>query len=144
MRSDSGLHENLVREEKQEISSDRLFGFVFFVFLTIVALLPLRRGGEVRGWAAGLALGFLLLALLIPRALRPLNRVWFRIGLVLHKVVNPLISGLIFYVIITPMAVVMRLFNRDELRLHLDETNDSYWINRQILGPPKQRMHNQF
>ena len=111
--------------------SDRSFGFVFTAVFSIIGLLPLWRGGNPRWWAVAVAVVILLLALLWPRALAPANRVWLWIGLLLHRIVNPVVMGVIFYLVVTPFGVVMRLRRKgltDRLRPDKDVT--TYWIQR--------------
>jgi hypothetical protein len=85
-----------------------------------------------------------VVALVYPRLLAPLNKLWLKFGLLLYKVMNPLVLGLLFFVTITPIGIVMRLFGKDFLRLRLDRSAKSYWIERTPPGPPPQSMKNQF
>ncbi len=87
---------------------------------------------------------FLILAYTFPRILNPLNRLWLKFGLLLYKVVNPIVLGLLFFVTIAPIGLVMRMFGKDFLRLKLDRDAKSYWIERAPPGPPPQSMKNQF
>jgi len=139
------VHERLVRREEVEGSSDRGFGLVFAAVFTIVGLGPLVLGdGQVRIWALVVALAFLAAALARPGLLAPLNRVWFKFGMVLHRIVNPLVMGLIFFAVITPMAIVMRLAGRDLLGLKKSESAASYWVVRDPPGPEPKTMSDQF
>lgn len=113
-----------------EGSSDRSFGLVFTVFFLVVALLPLLHGHGVRPWAVGLAGVFFTLALVMPKLLSPLNRLWMRFGMLLHRMVSPLALGILFYGVIMPIGLLMRLFGKDLLRLRLDRSASSYWIQR--------------
>jgi len=97
-----------------------------------------------RSWASAVAAGFALVALLAPRLLRPLNQAWFRFGMLLHRVVSPLVMGLLFFVTVTPIGLLMRLTGKDPLRLRFDPAADSYWIDREPPGPPPDSMRNQF
>ena len=92
-------------------------------------------GGAIRLWALIAAGVFAAAGLFAPALLRPLNRVWFLFGMILHKVVNPLVMGLLFYATITPMAFVMRLMGKDPLRRRFDPEAKSYWIERRPAGP---------
>jgi saxitoxin biosynthesis operon SxtJ-like protein len=124
------IHEP-VHDEEVVGPSDRSFGVVFTVIFSLVGLLPLWRGAAPRWWAVSVALVVGLLALLWPRALTPANRVWLRIGLLLHKVVNPIVMGVIFYLVVTPFAYVMRRYQQkltEMLRPSSDAT--TYWISR--------------
>ena len=117
--------------------SDRSFGLVFTVVFTLVALLPLWRGAAPRWWALGVAAAIGALAVVYPRALAPANRLWLRIGLLLHKIVNPVVMGVIFYLVITPFGFVMRRV-RGELAVRngLDATAPTYWIVRHEASSP--------
>lgn len=125
------------------IGSERNFGIVFAIFLVIVGLLPLYRGG-IRWWAIALSAVFLTCALVAPRLLRPLNRVWFRFGLLLHHVVNPIIMGALYFGAVVPMGLLLRAFDKDLLHLKFDDTADSYWIQRNAPAPPPGGMTKQF
>ena len=133
--ADGQFHEDLKREREVKRGSDRNFGIVFAVVFLLVGLLPLRQGAPVRWWALGLALGFCLAALLSPDTLGPLNRLWARVGDLLHRATTPLIMGLLFYGVLTPWAVIMRIAGRDSLRLKRKTDAPSYWIERRPPGP---------
>ncbi|MBA2438345.1 MAG: hypothetical protein H0V52_08365 [Acidimicrobiia bacterium] len=138
------MHEDLRREGAVEGSSNRSFGGVFTVVFAAVGLLPLIRGGEVRVWALVVAAVFFTAALLAPALLAPLNRLWFKFGLLLHRVVSPLVMGMLFYVVVTPTGLLMRLLGKRPLDLDFDSTVSSYWIVRQPSGPAPETMKNQF
>jgi hypothetical protein len=140
----SGAHENFDRPEAVKPSSDRTFGMVFAAFFGLIALLPLVRGHSVRWWAAGLSAVFLSIALLAPKVLAPLNRIWTALGMVLHRVVNPLVLGAFFYLVFTPAAWVLRRMGKDFLRLRPAPEATTYWIPRQPPGPEPESMANQF
>ncbi|HZT24514.1 MAG TPA: SxtJ family membrane protein [Pseudolabrys sp.] len=125
------------------VSSDRNFGLVMAGFFALVGLVPPLHGGDLRVWALVLSAAFTLCAFLLPRALRPLNYLWHKLGLALHAVVNPVIMALIFYGAIVPMGVALRLLGRDLLRLKWDRSAKSYWIARRP-GPNPQSMTKQF
>jgi predicted membrane metal-binding protein len=140
----SQLHEDFSREEHVKAGSDRGFGFVFAGFFALVSALSWWRGHTGWHWTLPLAALFLVVALVYPRLLAPLNKLWLKFGLLLYKVMNPLVLGLLFFVTITPIGFVMRLFGKDFLRLRLDRGAKSYWIERTPPGPPPQSMRNQF
>ncbi len=144
MSEPSQLHEDFAREAKVEGSSDRSFGFVFAAVFTLIGLWPLMGGGQVRIWALGIAAAFAVVVLARPGLLAPLNRLWTRFGLLLHKVVSPLIMGMLFYLTVTPIGLLMRAFGKDPLRLRPDPDAASYWIERDPPGPPPETMKNQF
>jgi hypothetical protein len=137
-------HEDLTREQYVEGSSDRSFGLVIAAVLLLVALGPLRHGHTPRWWALAVAVVFALVALAKPALLARLNRLWMKLGILLGKVVSPIALGILFYGVLTPLAVVVRLTGKDPLRLKLDPAADSYWILRKPPGPPPDSMTNQF
>ena len=140
----SQLHEDFSREEAVTAGSDRGFGQVFAGFFVLMSGLSWWRGHTAWHWALPVAAAFLIVAYTYPRALNPLNRLWLKIGLLLYKVVNPIVLGLLFFVTIAPIGLVMRMFGKDFLRLKLDRDAKSYWIERAPPGPPPQSMKNQF
>jgi len=144
MAKNIGLHEDLTREDAVRGSSDRSFGLVFAAVAVAVAGLSAWRGGWVWPYALAAAAAFGGLALVAPRALAPLNKAWLRFGLLLHRIVNPLVMGLMFFLVIAPMGLVMRLGGKDFLRLRFDRAARTYWISRQPPGPAPETMRNQF
>ncbi|MBT5415894.1 MAG: hypothetical protein HOH66_03470 [Rhodospirillaceae bacterium] len=139
------FHEDYGREEEVKGSSDRGFGIVFAVVFALVALWPLTgENGAVRLWSAAVAIAFLAIAFLRPGLLAPLNRLWTRFGLLLHRIVNPIVMGFLFYLTVTPMALIMRALGKDLLRLKRDPEAKSYWIERTPPGPAPDTMSNQF
>jgi len=137
-------HESYERREEVRGSSDRSFGIVFAVVFALIGLLPLVSGGAVRMWSLAVGAAFLLVALAFPAILAPLNRLWLRFGLLLHKIVSPLVLGIMFFLVITPMGVLMRAFGKDLLRLKLDRQLASYWIERTPPGPLPESLRDQF
>ena len=137
-------HESYERSEDVHGSSDRSFGIVFAVVFCVIGLLPLAFGGGARLWSLGVGVAFLLVAVVAPAVLAPLNRLWLRFGLLLHRIVSPLVLGIMFFVVITPMALVMRALGKDLLRLRFDRAAASYWIDRTPPGPPPESMKDQF
>jgi hypothetical protein len=139
-----GSHEPLRARESTQAGSERVFGFVFAVVFTLVALYPLLADGPVRVWAIIVAVLLAILAIVRPRTLRLANLIWARFGLMLHKITNPIILGAIFFVVITPVAFVLRLAGRDLLKLKSDHDASSYWIKRDPPGPAPEGMARQF
>lgn len=125
-------------------SSDRTFGIVFAVFFALIGLWPLVRGEPARAWALVIAAAFLLAALVRPRLLASLNRLWTKFGLLLHKITNPVIMAAVFYGAVTPTALVLRMMGKDPLRRRIDRSATTYWIDRQPPGPEPQSMTQQF
>jgi saxitoxin biosynthesis operon SxtJ-like protein len=137
-------HEDFGREEEIKASSERSFGFVFAAVFLIVGLLPLFRGNPVRWWSLVIAAVFLALALAAPRTLAPLNWLWLKFGLLLHAVVNPVVMAFLFFSTVTPIALIMRALGKDPLRLKLDASAKTYWIDRTPPGPSPDTMPRQF
>jgi len=137
-------HERISRREEIVGSSDRGFGFVFAAVFLVLAAIKLWQGSPFGfGWFA-LSAGCAAAALVKPQLLAPLNRLWLKFGLLLHRVVTPLIMALMFYLVITPMGLIMRLRGTDFLRLKRDLHARSYWIERSPPGPAPDTMKNQF
>ena len=138
-------HEDLSRkDENQKQSSDRFFGLTFFAVFLIMALWPWLRHGPIRLSALGIALGFLGVSLIAPAMLSPLNRLWLKLGALLHSVTSPIILGVMFFLVITPTGRIMRLLGKDILRLEFDRNVHSYWIRREPPGPDKTSLNRQF
>jgi predicted membrane metal-binding protein len=138
------IHEDFDRGNEVKAGSEKAFGLVFAVVFTVIGLWPVIDGSDVRVWALVAAGLFGLAALAMPKILSPLNRLWFRFGLLLHHIVNPVVMALLFFTTVTPMALIMRLLGKDPLRRKFDPEADSYWIPRQPAGPAPETMKNQF
>jgi hypothetical protein len=136
-------HESFDRDEVKA-SSDRSFGFVFAAILALVAFWPMAFGGGVRLWALALAIAFLAAALACPHILHPLNRLWFRIGVLLHHVVTPIVMGLIFCFGVVPTALIMRMRRRDPLRIDVHRRGQTNWVVRDPPGPSPDSMKRLF
>ena len=121
-------------------SSNRSFGIFFFAVFILIAFYPLTKGNDLRIWALVISFIFLILGLLNSSFLAPLNKIWFKFGLVLGKIVSPLVMGMIFFFVVTPTAILMKILRKDLLNLKF--TSDrTYWINKK---EPKSKMKNQF
>ena len=139
------MHESLRDHGPKKEGTDRAFGCVFAVVFLAIAAFQLYLGRIE--WAAGLgAVAFLFVAAAVikPTLLAPLNRLWLKFGALIHRVTNPLILGLIFFVVFAPMGMVMRLFGFDPLRTRFDASSESYWIERETPGPTPETMTQQF
>ena len=136
-------HESFVREETTTPGSDRTFGLVMAGALVALSLFNGWHHGRLWPWMLIAAVPFLGAAWLRPQLLHPLNRLWMKFGLLLHKLVNPIVMGLLFYGTILPTGLVMRLRGRDLLRLKREPGSDSYWITR-TPGPAPETMRDQF
>jgi hypothetical protein len=139
----ASLHENFLRPEPKGGSS-RSFGLVMGAVFALVAFRPLLGAGAVRWWALAIAAVLLALALGRPAALDLPNRFWLRLGHLLSRIVNPVVLGILFYGVLTPMAVITRLIGRDPLRLGLDRGATTYWIDRAAVGGARVDMRKQF
>lgn len=138
------FHEDYSRSREVRGSSDRAFGFTIAVVLGLIGLWPLVRGAEPRWWALGAAVLLVAAALVWPRGLRPLNRLWLGLGLLLHKVTTPILLGATFYLVVLPTGLLMRLFGKRPLRLDPDPDLDSYWIAREPDAEGRESLRNQF
>ena len=139
-----GSHDIQSREEAVKSSSDRSFGVVFAVVFALIAALSWYNGGtHWHWWLSGAAL-FAVVTLAHPSLLAPLNRLWTKFGLLLAAVVSPVVLGLVFYLCITPIGFLMRLFGKDPMRLKLEPEAGTYWIRREPPGPPPESLKKQF
>ena len=123
-----------------KIGSNRSFGIVFFIVFLIIAIYPFLNQGELRLWSLIISIIFLILGLLNSRLLSPLNKIWFKFGIFLGKIVSPLVMGLIFFFVVTPIGILMRILNKDLLNLKFNGKS-TYWIEK---NDPKSKMKNQF
>jgi hypothetical protein len=124
--------------------SDRSFGFVFAIVFAIVGLWPLMGGHGVRWWALGIAAAFAIVAVVKADLLRPLNWLWFRFGMLLARIVNPLVMGAVFFLCVTPIGLIMRARRKDLLSLRWRREDKSYWIMREAGRPANESMKKQF
>ncbi len=138
------IHEPPRPEPETAPGSDRSFGLVFASAFAVIGLLPLVHAAPVRPWALALAALFLLAALVRPRILHPLNRVWAQFGAALHKIVSPVVLGLLFFAVVTPLAMLMRLLGKDPLRRGFDTGASSYWLKRDQPTPDARSLRRQF
>ena len=123
-----------------KIGSNRSFGIVFFIVFLVIATYPLINNGELRLWSLIISLIFLFLGSVNSKILNPLNNLWFRFGIFLGNVISPLIMGIIFFLVVTPTGLLIRLLNKDLLNLKFKNTS-TYWIEK---TEPKSKMKNQF
>jgi hypothetical protein len=137
-------HEVFARDEKVMAGSDRSFGLVMAAAFAAVTLLNGWHAGRVWPWTGGIAALFLSAAFIRPGVLHSLNLIWLKFGLLLHRVVNPVIMALLFYGTVLPTGLVMRMLGKDLLRLKREPDTDSYWIVRRPPGPAPESMKDQF
>jgi hypothetical protein len=137
-------HEVFSRDEKIVTGSDRSFGLVMAGAFAVVTALNGWHAGRIWPWTAALAVALLVAALLRPAVLNPLNRIWLKFGLLLHKIVNPVIMALLFYGTVLPTGLIARAMGKDLLRLKREPDAASYWIVRTPPGPAPDTMKDQF
>ena len=127
-------------ETKVVIGSNKSFGIVFFVVFLLIALYPLLNDENIRIWSLIISFIFLALGIFNSKILSPLNKVWFKFGILLGKVISPIVMGLVFFLVVTPTGILMKIFRKDLLNLKFNN-NKSYWIKK---TDPKSKMKNQF
>jgi len=137
-------HEDFSREEQVKASSNRAFGWVFVTMFLIIALWPLVFGGTLRWWSLIVSALVALVTVAAPSLLTVPNRLWLRFGLLLHRIVSPVVLGIMFYLVVMPMGLLMRALGKDFLRLRRNDSAESYWIKRDPPGPEPASMSNQF
>jgi hypothetical protein len=138
------VHETFERAEDTAGASNRSFGMVFTVVFGAIGAYGLWRGAPAWPYWIGAAGVFAAVTLLAPAFLAPLNRLWMRLALALSKVTTPLVMAVLFYGTVLPTGLVMRLLNKDPLRLKWEPKASSYWIQRSPPGPPPDSLKNQF
>ncbi len=127
-----------------EIGSTRSFGLVFFTVFLLIGLYPLLHGQATRLWALVMAGVFLFFSFFFSGVLQPLNKLWFRFGMLLARIVNPIVMFLIYITTIVPFGLGARLFGKDLLRMKFDPKQKSYWVERDPPGPEPKSLENQF
>ena len=125
---------------KPKISSNKSFGLVFFIFFLIISLFPLFKDDNIKIFTIILAVIFLILGLLNSSILTPLNKIWFKFGILLGTIISPIVMGLVFFIVVTPTSLIMRMLGKNLLGLKKDNKK-SYWLER---PPLKSKMKNQF
>ncbi len=129
-----------MKNKEIKISSNKSFGVVFFIVFLLIAIYPLISNEEIRIWSFIISIIFLILGLINSKVLTPLNKLWFKFGLLLGRIASPLIMGIIFFLVVTPTAFIMRIIGKDLLNLKFNNRK-SYWIEK---NDPKSKMKNQF
>jgi len=123
-----------------KIGSNRSFGIVFFVVFLIISIYPIFKDENIRTWSLIVAIIFLVLGLFNSKILSPLNTAWFKFGLILGKIISPIVMGIVFFIVVTPISFIMKALGKDILNLKYNK-NKSYWIEK---NGPKSKMKNQF
>ncbi len=129
-----------MKNSKIKIGTNRSFGIVFFIFFLIISLFPLKNGNDINLYLLSISAIFLILGLANSKLLSPLNLIWFKFGLFLGKIVSPIVMGIIFFFVITPISLILKIFRKDVLNLKKNNKN-SYWIEK---TEPKSNMKKQF
>ncbi|MDB2708691.1 SxtJ family membrane protein [Candidatus Pelagibacter bacterium] len=129
-----------MKENNIKIGTNKSFGIVFFLFFLIVSLFPLFKNENIRVWSLIIAIIFLILGLLNSKFLTPLNKIWFKFGILLGSFVSPIIMGIVFFVIVTPTSIIMRVLGKNLLNLKKDNKK-TYWVERSKI---QSKMKNQF
>lgn len=137
-------HESFARNSIEKEASDRSFGLVFCLFFITISLLPLISGRDIRLWALLAGIVLLLVSFAQPSLLSGLNKLWAKFGMLLHKATSPVLLAILFFLILSPFAVVMRLFRKDTLHYSREPDLESYWITRTVEERSKQSMLNQY
>ncbi|MBI3704186.1 MAG: hypothetical protein HY244_10185 [Rhizobiales bacterium] len=137
-------HENFSRQDTIAPGSERSFGLVIAAVLILLSLVNWWHDGRVWPWMGGIAALLLAAAFIYPAVLKPLNFIWFKFGLLLHAVVNPIVMAILFYVAVLPTGLLMRAMGKDLLRLKREPEKESYWILRRPPGPAPETMKDQF
>ena len=120
----------MLHKSKIKMNSNRNFGLVFFIIFLILGLWPITNGEEIRIWLILLAFIFLILGIMESKLLSPLNRLWFKFGIMLGAIVAPIVMGAIFFIVVTPIGIVMSIMGKDLLNKKHDKKKETYWIKR--------------
>ncbi len=121
-------------------STNKSFGIIFFIVFFLIGIYPVFFEENIRIWSILISLVFLILGIFNSKILTPLNKIWFKFGILLGKIISPLIMAIIFFLVVTPIGIIMRVLGKDLLNLKKN-TEDSYWIKKTDL---KSKMKNQF
>lgn len=110
--------------------SNQSFGLIFAAIFLVIGLFPILFGNPYRVWALTIALAFFSCSLIFPSVLTPLNNLWMKFGQLMHKITNPILMGIIFFLTVLPTGIVLKLLGRDPMRRRPDSKQESYWIER--------------
>ena len=119
-----------MKKDQVKVSSNRSFGFLFFVVFFVISLWPLKSQGDLRLWALILSSVFLVLGVLNSGLLTPLNKLWFKFGILLGSIVSPIVMGAVFFIVVTPVGLIMRFLGNDSLKRSIVKSASTYWIKR--------------
>ena len=129
-----------MKNQKIKIGSNKSFGIVFSIVFLVIAFWPMLNGNEINYWLLAISIVFLILGLINSKILTPLNKIWYKFGILLGNVVGPIVMGIIFFLIVTPTSIIMKLLGKDLLNLKKNN-NNSYWIEK---NNQKSKMKNQY
>ena len=129
-----------MKDSNIKIGSNKSFGIVFFIFFSIVSVFPLFKDGNIRIWSLIIAIIFLILGLLNSKILTPLNKIWFKFGILLSSFISPVVMGIVFFGIVTPTSLIMKVLGKNLLNLKKGNKK-TYWIERSKI---ESKMKNQF
>ena len=129
-----------MKNQKIKIGSNRNFGIVFFIVFLIIAFWPLLNSNEINYWSLAISITFLILGWANSKILTPLNKIWFKFGILLGNVIAPIVMGIIFFLIVTPTSIIMKILGKDLLNLKKNN-NNSYWIEK---SNQNSKMKNQY
>ena len=118
-----------MNDNETKLSSNRSFGIVFFIVFLIIATWPLINDSEIRYWSLVISFIFLFLGIINSKLLTPLNKIWFKIGILLGNIISPIVMGIIFFLVVTPTSIIMKILRKDLLNLKKNNKN-SYWIEK--------------
>jgi len=127
-------------EKKIKVSSNKSFGIVFSIFFLLISVYPLLNNDPIYYWSLFVSFVFLVLGLMNSKILSPLNLLWFKFGILLGKIVSPVVMGIIFFLVVTPISIILKIFGKDVLNLKFNN-NKTYWI---VKDGPKSNMKKQF
>ena len=127
-------------EKKIKVSSNKSFGIVFSIFFLLISVYPLLNNDPIYYWSLFVSFIFLVLGLMNSKILSPLNVLWFKFGILLGKIVSPVVMGIIFFLVVTPISILLKIFGKDVLNLKFNK-NKTYWIEK---NGPKSNMKKQF
>ena len=127
-------------QKNLKLPSNRNFGIVFFIVFLIIALWPILKQNEIRIWSLILSFIFFVLGLINSKLLTPLNKLWFKFGILLGNIISPIVMGIVFFLVVTPTGLIMKLFRKDPMNLKKNKS-DTYWIKKE---KNLSRMKNQF
>ena len=129
-----------MKKNNIQMPTNRNFGVVFFIFFLVIALYPILNDENIRYWSVLIAVIFLILGIFNSKFLSPLNKLWMNLGLFLGRIISPIVMGLVFFLVVTPTSLILKIFKKDVLNLKKNK-NETYWIKRETR---KGSMRNQF